>query len=211
MTQHVQSKPSSVAVVYNYTGEDQYEKQRETDPTTLDFVPVYPLRVATIQEEYHAIVEALEKEGYQVRLINLEDDLLRLLDLLQKDAPDVIFNLVEMFRSDPKLESAVAGLYDLHGIPYTGSSPFALELCQLKAVTKQVLLKQGIATPGYRLLRTPKVPRSHGLDYPLIVKPSREDASLGVEAGSVVYNFEQLSGRVKWIFESFDPPALVEE
>jgi D-alanine-D-alanine ligase len=211
MTQRSQSKPTSVAVVYNNTGVDHYEQLRETDPATLNFTPVYSLRVATIQEEYHAIVHALQTEGYQVTLLNIEDDLSRLQRLLSQDAPDVIFNLVEMFHGDPQLESAIAGLFDLYEITYTGSAPFALELCQRKAITKQVLMKQGIATPGYRLLRLPRVPRVHGLRYPLIVKPASEDASLGVEARSVVYDYGQLVSRVKAVFESFKPPILVEE
>ena len=206
-----QRKQTCVTVVYNNTGEDQYEQLRTIDPATLDFTPVYPLDVATIQEEYHAIVNALNKEGYATTLLNLEDDLSRLLRLCTVDAPDVIFNLVEMFRADTRLESAVAGFYDLHEIPYTGAGLFSLELCQRKVLTKQVLLRRGIATPDYRLLRTPKIPRRHGLRYPLIVKPAREDASLGVEAGSVVYDYEQLASRVRHVFESFNPPILVEE
>lgn len=204
-------RQTSVAVVYNNTGVDHYEKLRDVDPATLDFTPVYTLQVATVKEEYHAIVNALQKEGYQVTLLNIEDDFSRLQPLFGDEKPDVIFNLVEMFHSDPQLESAIAGLFDLHEIPYTGSAPFALELCQRKAITKQVLMEQGIATPGYRLLRTPRFPRAHGLRYPLIVKPASEDASLGVEAGSVVYDYGQLVSRVNRIFESFEPPILVEE
>jgi D-alanine-D-alanine ligase len=211
MAQHFPSKLTSVAVVYNHTGEDHYEKLRETDPATLDFVPEYPLRVATIKEEYCAIAGALKKEGCRADLLNIEDNLSRLQHLFREDRPDVVFNLVEMFHGDPQLESAIAALFELYEIPYTGSAPFALELCQRKAITKQVLLKQGIATPGYRLLRTPKIPRRHGLRYPLIVKPAREDASIGVEAGSVVYDYEQLLNRVKLVIESFDPPVLAEE
>lgn len=210
MNQRSQGKSISVSIVYNHTGEDHFEKMREVDPATLDFTPVYPLDVKTIIEEYHAIVNALVDEGYQVNLVNIEDDLSRLRELLESP-PDVIFNLVEMFRGKAQLESAVAGLFELHEIPYTGASPFALQLCQHKAITKQLLMKQGIATPGYRLLRTPRIGRAHGLRYPLIVKPGREDASVGVEAGSVVYDFGQLASRVSFMFESFQPPILVEE
>ena len=206
-----ENKQTSVAVIYNNTGEDPYEQLRKIDPATLDFTPEYAIHVATVQEEYRAIVHGLEEEGYQAALINIRDDIVRLQRLFQKDRPDVIFNLVEMFRSDPRLEAAVASLFDLYEIPYTGSAPFSLELCQRKALTKQVMMKQGIATPDYRVLRAPHIPRRHGLHYPLIVKPAREDASLGVEAGSVVYDYEQLGSRIDKIFSSFEPPILVEE
>jgi D-alanine-D-alanine ligase len=211
MNQRTPKKQPRVAIIYNSTGEDHYEKIRETDPATLNFTPVYTLKVATILEEYNAIVNALKSEGYDSVLFNIEDNLPRLYEFLGQDPPDVIFNLVEIFGSDARLESAITGMFDLYRIPYTGSDPFGLQLCQHKPITKQILLGSGIATPGYRILRTPKISRSHGLRYPLIVKPAREDASLGVEPGSVVYNYRQLAARVTHIFERFAPPILVEE
>jgi D-alanine-D-alanine ligase len=45
----------------------------------------------------------------------------------------------------------------------------------------------------------------------LIVKPSREDASAGVEQESVVWDFAQLVDRVNLMFEKFSPPLLIEE
>jgi D-alanine-D-alanine ligase len=211
MTQRIPRKQPRVAIIYNSTGEDHFEKVRETDPATLNFTPVYTLQVATILEEYNAIVNALRSEGYETILFNIEDNLPRLYEFLSQDPPDIIFNLVEIFGGDARFESAIAGIFDLYRIPYTGADPFGLQLCQQKSIAKQVLLESGIATPGYRLLRTPKIPRSHGLRYPLIVKPGREDASLGVEPGSVVYNYRQLAARVTHIFEWFEPPILVEE
>jgi D-alanine-D-alanine ligase len=211
MVQRISKKHVRVAIVYNITGEDQYEQLRLVDPATLSFTPVYPLNVATVQEEYHAIANALQSEGYQSVLFNIEDDLSRLYELLNQAPPDVIFNLVEIFRGDPRLESAITGIFDLYQVPYTGASPFGLQLCQYKAITKQVLLGHGIPTPGYRLLHAPKIPRSHGLHYPLIVKPAREDASLGVEPESVVYDYSQLINRANYIFGLFAPPILIEE
>ena len=204
-------KSASVAVVYSNTEEDPYEKLRTVDPATLGFIPEYPLAVATILEEYEAIVNALLAEGFQARLVNVEDNPCRLMQFLQDEAPDAIFNLVEMFYCNPGLESAIASLYELFQIPYTGAGPFALEICRRKALTKLLLLREKVATPNYRLLRTPKIPRRHGLKYPLIVKPAREDASIGVEKESVVYDYDQLMNRTLFMSESHDFPILVEE
>jgi D-alanine-D-alanine ligase len=211
MNQRTQKKMPRVALIYNNTGEDHFEKIRETDPATLNFTPVYTLKVATILEEYNAIANALKSAGYDAAQFNIEDNLSKLYQFLEQDPPDVVFNLVEIFGGDPRLESAVAGIFDLYQIPYTGADPFGLRLCQHKPITKQILLESGVATPGYRLVRSAKISRSHGLRYPLIVKPALEDASLGVEPGSVVYNYRQLAARVAHIFERFAPPILVEE
>ena len=125
--------------------------------------------------------------------------------------PDVIFNLVEFFNDNPMLEQMVAGVYDLYRIPYTGAPPFALGLCQRKGLAKQVLLANGVPTPKFRILQQPKIPKRHGLRYPLIVKPAREDGSAGVEKDSVVRDYEGLTERLKRTFAEFSPPAIVEE
>jgi D-alanine-D-alanine ligase len=200
-----------VAVVYNHVGEDEYEHIRSIDPASLDFIPAYPIHVATVQEEYHAIVRALRAEGFLAREVNLEDNLRRLLNLGSRTRPDVVFNLTEQFRDDPTLESAVAGLLELFGVPYTGASAFCLALCARKGMTKRVLLQNGIPTPHFRLLRQPGIERGHGLRYPLIVKPARQDASRGVEIGSVVRDHTQLLRQLDRVFDAFRAPILVEE
>jgi D-alanine-D-alanine ligase len=200
-----------VLVLYNHLGEDEYEKLKQVDESQLDFEPEYPIQVATVREEYAALVRALRQEGFMAGALNLEDDISKLEALIRRRPPDVIFNLVEHFRDQPALEANVAGLLELHDIPYTGAPPFSLTLCQRKGLTKQLLLANGVPTPRYRLLHTPEMPRQHGLRYPLIVKPAREDASSGVEKSSVVHNLEQLEARLKAVFEEYPPPVLVEE
>lgn len=204
-------KETFVLVLYNHVGEDEYEKLKQVDESQLDFEPEYPIQVATVREEYAALVRALRREGFMAGALNLEDDISKLEALIRRRPPDVIFNLVEHFRDEPALEANVAGLLELHGIPYTGAPPFCLTLCQRKGLTKQLLLANGIPTPRYQLLHAPVMPRRHGLRYPLIVKPAREDASSGVEKSSVVHNLEQLQARLEAVFEEYPPPVLVEE
>ncbi len=200
-----------VIVLYNQVGEDEYQKLKGVDPSTLGFETEYPIDVSSAQEEYTALVDALRSEGFDARAVNVKEDLGRLQRLLQRDPPDVVFNLVEFFHDNARLEGSVAGFFELLRIPYTGSGPFALTLCQRKALTKQVLLANGVPTPRYRLLTQPVVPKRHGLHYPLIVKPAREDASIGLDKGSVVYDYQSLVERVNMIFTSFRPPMIVEE
>ena len=207
----VKKKKTTVEVIYNHAGEDIYEKIRQVDPKSLDFKPEYDIDVATVKEEYEAIAKALRMEGYKVNVLNINEDIQVLIRLLRKNPPDIVFNLIEFYRDDPALEYLIAGLFALYGVRFTGSNPFTLALCQRKGMTKQLLLANNIPTPRYKLLTEFRLPGRHGLHYPLIVKPAREDASSGVEKGSVVYNFEQLSERIKKAFEDYDPPILVEE
>jgi D-alanine-D-alanine ligase len=204
-------KKITVAIIYNHAGDDIYEKIREVDPSSLDFKPEYDLKVATVKEEYEAIAKALRKEGYKVDILNINEDIQNLIKYLRKNPPDVVFNLIEFYKDDPALEHLIAGIFIIYGIPFTGSKPFTLALCQRKGMTKQILLANNVLTPRYKLLNEPRLPKRHGLHYPIIVKPAREDASSGVEKGSVVYNLEQLNNRIVQTFKEYDPPVLVEE
>ncbi len=205
------TKKITVAVIYNHVGDDIYEKIRDVDPESLGFKPEYNIDVATVTEEYEAIANALREEGYEVELLNINEDIQVLINLLREKPPDVVFNLIEFYRNDPALEHLVAGLYALYGVRFTGAGPFTLALCQRKGMTKQLLLANNVPTPRYKLLSEPKLPGRHGLHYPLIVKPAREDASSGVEKESVVYNFDQLKERITKTFEEYDPPIMIEE
>lgn len=203
--------PVTVVVLFNHVGEDEYEKVRDVDPETLPFEPQYDIHVATVMDEYRAVARALRRGGYKVRLVNIRDDVTVLERLLRRRPPDVIVNLVEHYRDDPEHEAHIAGVMDLHHVPYTGSPPFVLSLCRRKGLTKHLLLANGVPTPHYRILHEPKLPKRHGLKYPLIVKPSREDASAGVTRESVVSDYDALLERARWVDHEFGPPILVEE
>lgn len=201
----------SVVVLYNSMSDEGYESLKDVDPATLTFTPEYDIAVATVAEEYDAIVQALRKERFRVRPVNLKDDLANLERVVKRHPPDAVFNLVESFRDDAELEPAVAGFLELHGIPYTGASPLALAMCRRKGLMKQLLLANRVPTPRFHQLWKPKIAQRHGLHYPLIVKPAREDASVGVEAASVVHDRDELSAQLARVFELFEPPILVEE
>jgi len=209
----MEMKKQSVLVLFNQLEKemDEYMFLRSIDPASLDFTPNYTIHVATAQEEYDAIVNALHKEGFQARGINLKNDLLKLQELVTQNPPDVVFNLVESFHNDMNLEGPIAGFFDMFGIPYTGCTPYCLELCRRKGLTKRILAQSGVATPRFRNLRIPNIEPDHGLQYPLIVKPARQDGSTGVEARSVVRDYSQLLRRLDHVFSEFKPPILVEE
>jgi D-alanine-D-alanine ligase len=107
----------------------------------------------------------------------------------------------------------VAGIYELMGIPYTGASAFVLGTCLHKARVKEILTAHKIPTPPYVIYRNIADLDANGLslDFPLIVKPSREDASVGIENDSVVENIAALRKRVRHIFSRYDQPAIAEE
>ena len=201
----------SVIVLYNSLSDEGYGRLKDVDPATLGFTPEYDIAVATVAQEYAAIATALRVEGFRVRPVNLRDRLATLERVVKRHPPDVVFNLVESFLDDADLEPAVAAFLDLYRIPYTGASPLALAMCRRKGLLKHLLLANGIPTPRFHQLMKPKIAQRHGLHYPLIVKPAREDGSAGIEAASVVHDRVQLLARLDQVFAEFGPPVLVEE
>lgn len=209
------SKRTSVAVIYNFPGEDEYEALRKKVKSGEVVSPTGNIKdlegIATVQEEIDALVKGLQKEGFDARAVNIEDRFDRLLKSLNDPRPDAVFNLVEFFNNDPLQEDRVAALYDLLGIPYTGAPPMTLAICQRKALAKQILKAFRIPTPRYKLIKKKPIPKLTGLRYPLIVKPAWEDASAGVTDQAVVEDRPQLEKRVRMILAEYHQPALVEE
>jgi D-alanine-D-alanine ligase len=200
-------------VLWNQVEEDVYERWRAEGPRPLDWSPDQTAPdVGTVQEEMDALVKALRDGGFDVRVVNLEDDFDRLVSAIRFHGPDAIFNLVEYFNDDATQEALVAGVYDLLGVPYTGSRPVTLATCQNKWRTKVLLEAAGLPTACYFIAPPGRaVVEDHGLEYPLIVKPALEDASGGIEQDSVVHDYQSLLDRVKVVWDDYEQSALVEE
>ncbi|WP_428264912.1 D-alanine--D-alanine ligase family protein [Haliangium sp.] len=204
-------KPS-VLILWNQVEEDIYEHWRAQGPKPLPWDPERTVPdVGTVAEEMARIVAAVRLVAERVWLVNIEDDLDRIIAAVRLYRPDVVMNLIEFFHDDASLEAHVAGLYELLGVAYTGSEPFALALCQNKYRTKLLLEAAGLPTSPYVLIEREPVPRDHELEFPLIVKPALEDASGGIEEASVVHDQAGLEARVSQVLKEFKMPALVEE
>jgi D-alanine-D-alanine ligase len=202
----------TVLILWNQVEEDVYEHWRAEGQRPLPWDPERQVPdVGTVAEEMDRIIEAVRAAAGQVQVVNVEDDLERLLAAVRLHRPDVVLNLVEYFDDDSSLEAAVAGLFELLGVAYTGSPPLVLSLCQNKYRTKLLLEAAGLPTSPYFLVESEPVPADHGLTFPLIVKPALEDASGGIEAASVVLDQAALEARVRHVLTEFEMPALVEE
>jgi D-alanine-D-alanine ligase len=73
-----------------------------------------------------------------------------------------------------------------------------------------VLRAAGVPVPEAVCLSTPDV-TSVALPFPLIVKPSREDASVGITSQSVVHDRVELGRQVAAVIARYRQPALVEQ
>jgi D-alanine-D-alanine ligase len=166
-----------------------------------------------VLEERENVERVLQHCGYKTSLFNMNGDIKRLIAFLEDKAPDLIFNLCESVGNESIHEMHAAGIYELLGVPYTGADAFALGTCLNKVRTKEILSYHKIPTPKFALYKNINEVNIDDLDliFPLIVKPSFEDASVGIENASIVESVAALRKRIRFIFQNFDQPALVEE
>jgi D-alanine-D-alanine ligase len=200
-----------VAVIYNEAKPDFYVKQPDFLTKELPFTTYFEVENLTPMEEYELLTNRLKQIGLNAYTLNIKDDIEILISDLKKHKPDVIFNFIELFKDNSRLEMNVVGLLELLGIPYTGAPPMSLANCQNKALAKRMLNAIGIITPKFAIVKNTVGNYAKGLKYPVIVKPAFEDASVGIENDSIVKNKKQLDKRVEYILDSFLQPALIEE
>ncbi len=84
-------------------------------------------------------------------------------------------------------------------------------LAQDKSVAKKIFAFHGISTPVFARSFRGRLAFSHELHFPVIVKPMREDGSIGIEFNAVVSSIKELMERIDWLHEQFDSPILIEE
>lgn len=178
--------------------------------------PVLPANHVEAASEHEVLTttkiigDMLVEAGYDVTRLGVGHDPEGLLTGIQGNRPDVVFNLFEGLATDGNTEATVAGLLEWLGVPFTGSPAAALALAHDKVSTKHLLQGAGLPTPGFFLVDALPCPDCP-LDWPVIVKPALQDASVGIEQASVVTNQEQLRRRVAHVLERFGPPVLVEQ
>jgi len=197
-----------IAVLY-----DIYEEEAEAPPPPPEKPSKSRGKVRKKKKEKHdreEIFEALEKLGHAAvyQVVDGRDQ--SLIAVARCDA-DLFFNLTESYAGDDTMDMNLAAYLDLLGKPYTGAGPHALYLAQDKALAKKIFAFHGIRTPFFATSYRGKLDHSHDIAFPLIVKPTSEDGSIGIDNGSVVGSVKELMERIHYIHEEFDSPALIEE
>jgi D-alanine-D-alanine ligase len=139
-------------------------------------------------------------EPLGAELVPVRDDVVAALRHLKQF--DVVFDLCEGVLGHSNWEINFALGLEMFGIPNANVEPVAIGLCTDKLLVKRLLRAAGIPSP--RLW--------HGeIDGTWIVKPSHEDAGIGIDAASVVAGVAAVEERVRYVEDTYKQPALVEE
>lgn len=166
---------------------------------------------ADVENAARDVVSALVSRGYAVeRWAVPTADPLAVVDRVAARAPDLVFNLCESLGGDSRHEAVLPALFELRGLRYTGSGPLALGTALRKDRTQAILRAYGVPTPAGFVVEAEEALPAELPPFPLIVKPTREDASTGIWLRSVVEDRAALCARVDEVRRRYRQPVLVE-
>jgi D-alanine-D-alanine ligase len=115
--------------------------------------------------------------------------------------PHAVFNFCEALAGESRLEPLVPLVLERLGVAFTGSPSSALRTCLDKFETNEILRRGGVPVPSTARVTNKDV--RCDLRYPVIVKPEREDGSVGIDASSVVHSDDALRLQVLSLLETY--------
>ena len=158
------------------------------------------------------VVSTLRKLRHEVHALGVQDELNPVRAAAEEWKPDIVFNLLEEFHGISNFDAHVVAYLELLKLAYTGCNPRGLALARSKAITKKIAAYHRVRVPAFFVVpRGQKPRRPKRLPFPLFVKSASEESSLGISQASIVDSDEKLAERVRFVHESIETDALVEE
>lgn len=162
-------------------------------------------------ETVEAIAKSIEAEGHNVvKLGGCQDFLLSICS----SNFDLVFNIAEGRGNYRSREAQVPSVLEMLNIPYSGSDPQCLAICQDKPLTKTILTTSGIRTPKWYTISSrdelSEIARNN-FPLPAFIKPAHEGSSKGIRISSRVESTEQITEIATELLERYQQPVMVEE
>ena len=169
----------------------------EEDEFNVEFEP---------EETIHHVMDAIERAGWEYLQIEADEDCY---ESLRLQKPDIVFNRAEGVRGESR-ESQVPAFCEMLGIPYVGSGIMANAIGLDKPTTKIIIEYHGLKTAPFQVFTAPGEPMRRGLGYPLILKPSHEGSSIGINWDNVVNDEAAFREKLEEMLLTYSQPILVE-
>jgi len=171
------------------------------DPGAQDWTPE---DVRGVMKAVHQLAQIFGALGHAVRRVPVRHDMRWLQEARRAD---LAFNLCEGVHGRSEWEEHVVAALELAAVPTTGAAPWTLAVCRRKAMANAILAQAGLPIPRWTVAQG-KIEDDFPL--PAIIKPAAEDASAGLDRGSVVSDRKALRARVAAMTERFEE-VLVQE
>ncbi len=160
-------------------------------PTTLDQDLSAELKTEDWKTEAN-VLASLQQLGWVAEHLVIFDDTDLIRQKFQSFQPELIFNLADQFKNNRAFDQNIVSFLELHGVPFTGCGSTGLTLCKHKGISKKILGYHRIRVPDFTVIpRGKRVIRPKRLPFPILVKPLKEEASLGIAQASFVESDDQ--------------------
>ena len=150
-----------------------------------------------------ACIKALKKKNYNVSTF---DPKFKNFNLINKKNIDVIFNALHGKNGE---DGIAQSYFEYLKLPYTHSGVISSYNAMNKIVSKEIFVKNKIITPKFftikpiefNIQKLNKIIINKKINFPIVVKPTNEGSSLGVE---ICKNKNQLLSATKKLFKKYD-------
>jgi D-alanine-D-alanine ligase len=187
---------------------DRWDEPDDDGSASSEKAPL--MRTLDKKEVEEEVAETLGKLGHTATL-HVLDGSIKTLHAISRIECDLVFNLAESFAGNDTADYCIAAYLELIEKRFTGCGSHGLLYAQDKGVAKKILEFHGVHTPVFARSYRGRLDFSHDLEFPVIVKPAREDGSIGIEFNAVVSSIRELMERIDWLHANFDSPVLIEE
>src|SRR3970282_2008542 len=130
-------------------------------------------------EAVDQVKQALIESGEGCVLRGIASDLKYLVDKIEEQKPDLVFNLVETFADNDAFEMNIAAVLQMLGVRFTGSSARVMAVRQDKGLTKKLLAFHDVRCPQFATFDHDNMEVAGKMRFPLLVKPLHGAASAG--------------------------------
>ncbi len=182
-----------IAIVYNrpaQTGEENWQSSQD------------------VLHQVEAVEAALQELGVDCLALPFDRDVAAFLAMIKQENVEAIFNLCESVDDDSRLIGHPAALFELLGLPFSGSGSLSLMLSTDKLLSKRQLTAAGILTPLYRAYDGGDIAALLDFALPAIIKPRLEDASIGIDQESIVFTVREIEEKIPVFYQKYGPLLL---
>ncbi len=141
-----------------------------------------------------AVADALRQRGHEAMLAPFLPSPQAFHEAVKRANPDAVFNMVESVFGLGQFAPVACQMLEIANIPFTGNLGAAMAVAGDKPLAKGLLRSVGLPTPDWA-----EPPEWRGLadDCPYIVKHATEDASVGLDDGSVLSGRQAVAARAE--------------
>jgi D-alanine-D-alanine ligase len=161
--------------------------------------------VAGVMKAVNEIAGIFDAMGHEAKKLAVRHDMRWFAEARRTD---LIFNLCEGVHGLSQWEEHVVAALEFVGVPVTGCGLWTISVCRRKPIANAILANAGVPIPAWTLAQDGKI--ADDFPLPAIIKPAAEDASAGLDRGSVVTDRKALRAKLAAMTEQFDEVFIQE-